>query len=66
MESGKKKKNNRPYQTPKRNKQTYAQYVWVRQLYLEIDEIKARLDKLEADRKVYKEENEQSNKVGKK
>jgi hypothetical protein len=47
---------------PPRNKQTHAQFVWIRQLYCEIDEIKVRLDKLE-NRKPYKEESEQSNGV---
>jgi hypothetical protein len=67
-----KKKNNRPYQTPKRNKQSYAQYVWIRNMFLRLDDIDARLDNIEEflkslgydNRKVYKEENEQSSKVG--
>lgn len=62
MVNEKSKKNNRPYQTPKRNKQSYAQYVWIRQIYREIDEIKVRLDKLE-NRKINIGENEQSNKA---
>lgn len=42
------KKNNRPAGIAPRNKQSYAQYVWIRQIYREIDEIKARQDRLEA------------------
>lgn len=65
MPNGKSKKNNRPAGIAPRNKQTYAQYVWIRQIYNEIDDIKKRLDKLE-NRNVYKEENAHSSKVGKK
>jgi tetrahydromethanopterin S-methyltransferase subunit G len=48
MPNGKSKKNNRPAGIKPRNKQTYAQYVWIRQIYHEIDEIKVRQDRLEA------------------
>ena len=37
------KKNNRPAGIPKRNKQSYAQYVWIRNMFLRLDEIDARL-----------------------
>jgi glycosyltransferase involved in cell wall biosynthesis len=47
MENGKSKKNNRPYQTPKRNKQSYAQYVWIRNMFLRLDAQDARLDNIE-------------------
>jgi hypothetical protein len=59
----KNKKFNRPARIRPRNKQSHAQYVWIKQLYCEIDEIKVRLDKLE-NRNTYKEESEQSSKVG--
>jgi predicted nucleic acid-binding Zn-ribbon protein len=47
MAEGKKKKNNRPVSIPKRNKQSYAQYVWIRQLYNEIDTLKKEISKIE-------------------
>lgn len=47
MAEGKKKKNNRPVSIPKRNKQSYAQYVWIRQLYNEIDTLKKKISEIE-------------------
>jgi hypothetical protein len=47
IEEKKRKKFNRPAGIPKRNKQTYAQYVWVRYMFLRIDGIEARLAELE-------------------
>lgn len=69
MAEKKSKKNNRPYQTPKRNKQSYAQYVWIRSMFLRLDVIDARLGNIEEflkslgydNRKVYKGEEQQSN-----
>lgn len=64
----KQKKNNRPAGIPKRNKQSYAQYVWIRNMFLRLDEQDARLDVIEKilgiNRKVYKGEDEQSNEAG--
>jgi len=62
-----KKKNNRPAGIPPRNKQSYAQYVWIRDMYCRLDIIDARLDAIEeilGIRKVNKGVVEQSNKVG--
>ena len=74
MQNGKneKKKNNRPAGIKPRNKQSHAQYVWIRNMFCRLDRIDARLDNMEEflkpfgydNRKVYKEENEQSSKVG--
>lgn len=70
MQNGKneKKKNNRPAGIPPRNKQSYAQYVWIRDIYCRLDIIDARLGKIEEilglNRKVNKGESEQSSKVG--
>ena len=61
----KKKKYNRPASIAPRDKQKYAQYVWIRQIYLEIDAIKARLDDLEKSAKFIKDESNQSNKAKK-
>lgn len=60
-----KKKYNRPAGIPKRNKQSYAQYVWIRNMFLRLDEQDARLNVIEKilgiNRKVNKGESEQSN-----
>jgi hypothetical protein len=65
--SEKNKKFNRPARIKPRNKQSYSQYVWIRNMFLRIDRIDARLDNVEEflkslgydNRKVYKEENKQ-------
>ena len=59
----KNKKYNRPPTGIKpRNKQTHAQYVWVREMFLRQDELASRISIIEKflglDRKVYKEEDE--------
>jgi len=70
MVNGKNEKNkkfNRPAGIRPRNKQSYAQYVWIREVFCRLDIIDARLDKIEeilGIRKVNKGEVEQSNKVG--
>jgi len=72
MAEKEKKKYNRPAGIAPRNKQSHAQYVWIRNMFCRLDRIDARLDNMEEflkpfgydNRKVYKEENEQSSKVG--
>jgi hypothetical protein len=66
MEKEKNGKKKRTGITP-RNKQTHAQFVWIRDVYCRIDEIKKRLDAIEKElaenRNINKEESEQSSKV---
>lgn len=67
MAEGKNKKFNRPARIKPRNKQSYAQYVWIRDMFCRLDRIDAQLDNMEEflkslgydNRKVYKEENKQ-------
>ena len=42
-----KKKVNRPARIAKRNKQSYAQYVWVREIFNRMDDINARVKAIE-------------------
>lgn len=63
----KKKFNRPPTGIKKRNKQTHAQYVWIRDVYCRLDMVDVRLTAIEdflgLNRKVNKEGNEQSSKV---
>jgi len=62
----KSKKNNRPASIPPRNKQSHAQYVWIKHMFLRQDELDARItaieeflggrENIEQFRKTYKQE----------
>lgn len=61
-----KRKFNRPAKIPPRNKQSHAQYVWIKYMFCYLDEIDARLDIIEeilGIRKVCKGEGKQYSKV---